>query len=60
MQLPEGLDSLFVIVLVAALVPLIVSLVPGRRIPEVVLLLLFGAWWARMCSTWPRPTRRSC
>jgi Kef-type K+ transport system membrane component KefB len=42
MQLPEGLDSLFVIVLVAALVPLIVSLVPGRRIPEVVLLLLFG------------------
>jgi Kef-type K+ transport system membrane component KefB len=42
MELPEGLDSLFVIVLVAAVVPLIVALVPGRRLPEVVLLLLFG------------------
>jgi Kef-type K+ transport system membrane component KefB len=42
MQLPEGLDSLFVIVLVSAVVPLIVSIVPGRRVPEVVLLLVFG------------------
>ena len=42
MELPEGLDSLFVVVLVAAIVPLIVSAVPGRRVPEVVLLLVFG------------------
>ncbi len=42
MELPEGLDSLFVVVLVAAIVPLIVSAVPGRRVPEVVLLLGAG------------------
>jgi Kef-type K+ transport system membrane component KefB len=42
MELPEGLDSLFVIVLVAAVVPLLVALIPGRRVPEVVLLLVFG------------------
>jgi Kef-type K+ transport system membrane component KefB len=42
MDLPEGLDSLFVVVLIAAVVPLIVTVVPGRRVPEVVLLLLFG------------------
>jgi Kef-type K+ transport system membrane component KefB len=42
MDLPEGLDSLFVIVLIAAIVPLIVSLVPGQRVPEVVLLLVCG------------------
>ncbi len=42
MELPEGLDSLFVIVLIAAVVPLIVSAVPRRRVPEVVLLLVLG------------------
>ena len=42
MDLPEGLDSLFIIVLIAAIVPLIVSFVPGQRVPEVVLLLVFG------------------
>jgi Kef-type K+ transport system membrane component KefB len=42
MGLPEGLDSLFVVVLIAAIVPLTVSVVPGRRVPEVVLLLVLG------------------
>jgi Kef-type K+ transport system membrane component KefB len=41
-ELPEGLDSLFVIVLVAALAPLVVGLLPGPRIPEVVVLLVLG------------------
>ena len=43
MELPGGLDSLFVIVLVSAFAPLIVALLPGPRIPEVVLLLGLGA-----------------
>ncbi|MBJ7455514.1 MAG: cation:proton antiporter [Thermoleophilia bacterium] len=42
MEIPEGLDSLFAIVLVSALAPLIVGLLPGPRIPEVVLLLVLG------------------
>lgn len=42
MELPEGLDSLFAIVLVSALAPLIVGLLPGPRIPEVVVLLALG------------------
>lgn len=42
MDLPEGLSSLFVIVLVAAIVPLVVAALPGPRIPEVVLLLVAG------------------
>lgn len=42
MEIPEGLDSLFVVVLVAALAPLIVGLLPGPRVPEVVVLLVLG------------------
>lgn len=42
MELPEGLASLFVIVLVSALVPLVIELLPGPRIPEVVVLLVAG------------------
>ncbi len=42
MELPEGLASLFVIVLVSALVPLVIGLMPGPRIAEVVVLLVLG------------------
>lgn len=42
MELPEGLDSLFVIVLVSALVPLLLAVLPGPRIAEVVVLLVGG------------------
>lgn len=42
MELPEGIESLFVIVIAAGLAPLVVGLLPGPRIPEVVLLLVFG------------------
>lgn len=41
-SLPAGLESLFVIVLVAAAAPLMAGLLPGPRIPEVVLLLVGG------------------
>ncbi len=41
-ELPAGLESLFVIVLVAAAAPLVAGLLPGPRIPEVVLLLVGG------------------
>lgn len=42
MELPDGLESLFVIVLVAGLAPLIVAALPGPRLPEVVVLLVLG------------------
>ena len=42
MELPEGLGSLFVIVLVAAITPLVAGAVRRPRIPEVVLLLVAG------------------
>lgn len=42
MELPAGLESLFVIVLVAGLAPLIVAVLPGPRLPEVVVLLVLG------------------
>ena len=42
MDLTENLDELLVIVLVAALAPLIAGLIPGRRLPQVVILLVGG------------------
>jgi Kef-type K+ transport system membrane component KefB len=41
-ELPEGLDSLFVIMLVSALVPVVLAMLPGPRIAEVVVLLVAG------------------
>jgi len=41
-DLPVGLESLFWIALAAALAPLIVGLVPGPKMPEVVVLLILG------------------
>ncbi|HKE69078.1 MAG TPA: cation:proton antiporter [Nocardioidaceae bacterium] len=42
MDIPVGLESFFWIVLAAALAPLIVGLLPGPKVPEVVILLLLG------------------
>lgn len=42
MELPDGLDSLAIIILVAALAPLILSILPGPRIPEVAVLIVAG------------------
>jgi Kef-type K+ transport system membrane component KefB len=41
-DIPVGLESLFWIVLAAAIAPLIVGLLPGPKVPEVVVLLLLG------------------
>ena len=42
MDLTESLDQLLVVVLVAALAPLIAGLIPGRKLPQVVILLVGG------------------
>jgi Kef-type K+ transport system membrane component KefB len=42
MSLQEGLDTLFVVSLVAALAPLVAGLLQGLRVPQVVLLILGG------------------
>ena len=42
MDLARGLDTLLVTAAVAALAPLLVALLPGPRIPQVVVLLAGG------------------
>ncbi len=42
MDVTSGLETLFVVALVAALAPLVVALLPGPRIPQVVIFLLGG------------------
>ena len=42
MDLTKGLDDLVAVALVAALAPLIVAMLPGPRIPQVVIFLLGG------------------
>src|ERR1700749_2907338 len=42
MDLTKGLDDLLAVMLVAALAPLIVAVLPGPRIPQVVIFLLGG------------------
>ena len=41
-DLTQGLDSLFVVVVVAALAPLVVGLLPRLRLPQVVVLIVGG------------------
>lgn len=41
-ELTQGLDSLFVVAVVAALAPLIVGLIPRLRVPQVVALIVGG------------------
>jgi len=38
----QGLESLLVVVLVAALTPMIVAALPGPGLPQVVILILAG------------------
>ena len=38
----QGLESLLVVVLVAALTPMIVAAIPGPGLPQVVILILAG------------------
>jgi Kef-type K+ transport system membrane component KefB len=42
MDLTQGLDDLVAVMLVAALAPLVVAVLPGPRIPQVVVFLLGG------------------
>ena len=42
MDLARGLDTLLMVAAVAALAPLLVALLPGPRIPQVVILLAGG------------------
>ena len=42
MDLTKGLDDLVAVMLVAALAPLVVAMLPGPRIPQVVVFLLGG------------------
>jgi Kef-type K+ transport system membrane component KefB len=42
MELTQGLDDLLAVMLVAALTPLVVAMLPGPRIPQVVIFLLGG------------------
>ena len=42
MGVTSGLETLFVVALVAALAPLVVAVLPGPRIPQVVIFLLGG------------------
>jgi hypothetical protein len=39
MDLARGLETLFVVAAVSALTPLVVALLPGPRIPQVVVLI---------------------
>jgi Kef-type K+ transport system membrane component KefB len=41
-DLARGLETLFIVAVVAALAPLIVALLPGPRIPQVVVLIIGG------------------
>ena len=42
MDLTQSLDDLLVVVIVAAVAPLVAGLVPGRRLPQVVVLIVGG------------------
>jgi Kef-type K+ transport system membrane component KefB len=41
-SLNQGLDDLVAVALIAALAPLVVAVLPGSRIPQVVIFLLGG------------------
>ena len=42
MNLTQGLDDLVVVALAAALAPIIVAVLPGPRVPQVVIFLFGG------------------
>ena len=54
--MPSGFGSLVVVVVVAALAPIIVDLLPGRlRLPQVVLLLVAGILVGPSVAGWAKP-----
>jgi Kef-type K+ transport system membrane component KefB len=54
-NLTQGLDSLCVVVLVAALTPLVVGLLPRLRIPQVVVLIVGGILIGPQVFGWADP-----
>ena len=54
-DLTEGLDSVFVVVLVAALTPVVVGLLPRLRLPQVVVLILGGIVIGPQVLGWAEP-----
>jgi Kef-type K+ transport system membrane component KefB len=54
--MPSGFGSLVVVVVVAALAPIVVDLIPGRlRLPQVVLLLVAGILVGPSVAGWAEP-----
>ena len=54
--MPSGFGSLVVVVVVAALAPIVVGLMPGRlRLPQVVLLLVAGILVGPSVAGWAEP-----
>jgi Kef-type K+ transport system membrane component KefB len=54
--MPSGFGSLVVVVVIAAMAPIIVDLIPGRvRLPQVVLLLLAGILMGPSVAEWVNP-----
>jgi Kef-type K+ transport system membrane component KefB len=54
--MPSGFGSLVVVVVVAALAPIVVALIPGRlRPPQVVLLLVTGILVGPSVADWAKP-----
>lgn len=54
--MPSGFGSLVVVVVVAALAPIVVDLLPGRlRLPQVVLLLVAGILVGPSVAGWAKP-----
>src|SRR6187431_571579 len=55
-SMPSGFGSLVVVVVVAALAPIVVDLIPGRlRLPQVVLLLGAGILVGPSVAGWADP-----
>ncbi len=53
---PSGFGSLVLVVVVAALAPIVVALMPGRlRLPQVVLLLVAGILIGPSVTGWAKP-----
>jgi Kef-type K+ transport system membrane component KefB len=55
MNITTSLSQLLVVVLVAAVAPLIVGLIPGRRLPQVVILIVGGMFIGPELLGWVDP-----
>jgi Kef-type K+ transport system membrane component KefB len=54
-ELTQALQSLFVVALVAALAPVVVGLIPRLRVPQVVVLIVFGVIVGPQALGWAEP-----